>query len=34
MMPVYVDDVIFWSKDTENINSSSMQLHELGINLE
>ena len=31
---VYVDDIIFWSKDTEDINSSAMQLCELGVNLE
>ncbi len=31
---VYVDNIIFWSKDTEDINSSVMQLHELGVNLE
>jgi hypothetical protein len=31
---VYVNDVIFWSKDTADINSSAMQLHELGVNLE
>jgi hypothetical protein len=31
---VYVDDIIFWSKDTEDINSSAMQLRELGGNLE
>ncbi len=31
---VYVDDIIFWSKDTEDINSSAMQLRELGVNLE
>jgi hypothetical protein len=30
---VYVDDIIFWSKDTEDINSA-MQLHELGVDLE
>ncbi len=31
---VYVDNIIFWSKDTEDINSSAMQLHELGVDLE
>ncbi len=31
---VYVDDIIFWSKDTEDINSSAMQLRELGVDLE
>ena len=31
---VYVDNIIFWSKDTEDINSSAMQLRELGVNLE
>jgi hypothetical protein len=31
---VYVDDIIFWSKDTEDINSSAMQLCELGVDLE
>jgi hypothetical protein len=31
---VYVDDIIFWSKDTVDINSSAMQLHELGVDLE
>ena len=31
---VYVDDLIFWSKDTLSINDSAMQLHELGVNLE
>ncbi len=31
---VYVDDIIFWSKDTADINSSAMQLRELGVNLE
>jgi hypothetical protein len=31
---VYVDDIIFRSKDTEDINSSAMQLCELGVNLE
>jgi hypothetical protein len=31
---VYDDDIIFWSKDTEDINSLAMQLHELGVNLE
>jgi hypothetical protein len=30
---VYVDDIIFWSKDTADIDSSAMQLRELGINL-
>ncbi len=31
---VYVDGIIFWSKDTEDINSSAMQLCELGVDLE
>ena len=31
---VYVDDIIFWSKDTADINSSAMQVHELGVDLE
>ncbi len=31
---VYVADIIFWSKDTEDINNSAMQMHELGVNLE
>ncbi len=31
---VYVDNIIFWSKDTEDINSSAMQLHKLGGDLE
>jgi hypothetical protein len=31
---VYVDDIIFWSKDTADIDSSAMQLRELGVNLE
>ncbi len=31
---VYVNDIIFWSKDTEDINSSAMQLHELSVDLE
>ncbi len=31
---VYVDDIIFWSKDTEDINNSAMKLHELGVDLE
>ncbi len=31
---VYVDNNIFWSKDTEDINSSAMQLRELGVDLE
>jgi hypothetical protein len=31
---VYVDDIIFWSKNTEDINSSAMQLSELGVDLE
>ncbi len=31
---VYVDDIIFWSKVTEDINSSAMQLRELGVDLE
>ncbi len=31
---VYVDDIIFWSKDTEDINSSTMQLRELGVDFE
>jgi hypothetical protein len=31
---VYVDDIIFWSNDTEDINSSAMQLRELGVNFE
>ncbi len=31
---VYVDGIIFWSKDTGDINSSAMQLRELGVNLE
>ncbi len=31
---VYVDDAIFWSKNTADIDSSAMQLHELGVNLE
>jgi hypothetical protein len=31
---VYVQDIIFWSKDTTDINSSAMQLCELGVNLE
>jgi hypothetical protein len=30
---VYVDDLIFWSKDTLLINDSAMQLRELGLNL-
>jgi hypothetical protein len=28
---VYVDDLIFWSKDTVAINDSAIQLHELGV---
>jgi hypothetical protein len=31
---VYVDDLIFWSKDTSAINDSAMQLSELGVDLE
>ncbi len=31
---VYVDDIIFWSKDSGDINSSAMQLRELGVDLE
>ena len=31
---VYVDDLIFWSKDTVAINDSAMQLRELGVDLE
>jgi hypothetical protein len=31
---VYVDDLIFWSKDPLSINDSAMQLCELGMNLE
>jgi hypothetical protein len=31
---VYVDDIIFWSKDTADINSSAMQKRELGVDLE
>jgi hypothetical protein len=31
---VYIVYIIFWSKDTEDINSSAMQLRELGVNLE
>ncbi len=30
----YVDDLIFWSKDTLVINDSAMQLRELGVDLE
>ena len=30
---VYVDDLIFWSKDTLAINDSAMQLRELGLDL-
>jgi hypothetical protein len=31
---VYVDNIICWSKDTEDINSSAIQLCELGVDLE
>jgi hypothetical protein len=31
---VYVNNIIFWSKDTEDTNSPTMQLCELGVNLE
>jgi hypothetical protein len=31
---VYVDDLIFWSKDTLAINDSAVQLRELGVDLE
>ena len=31
---VYVDDLIFWSKDKLAINDSAMQLRELGVDLE
>jgi hypothetical protein len=31
---VYVDDIIFWNKDTLMINSSAMHLRELGVDLE
>jgi hypothetical protein len=31
---VYIDDLIFWSKDTLAINDSAMQLRELGVDLE
>jgi hypothetical protein len=31
---VYANDIIFLSKDTEDINSSVMQLRELGVDLE
>jgi hypothetical protein len=31
---VHVDDITFWSKDTLEINSSAMYLHEFGVNLE
>jgi hypothetical protein len=31
---VYVDDLIFWSKDTVAINDSAMQLRKLGVDLE
>jgi hypothetical protein len=30
---VYVDDIIFWSKNTAYTDSSAMQLHELGVDL-
>ncbi len=31
---VYIDDLIFWSKDTLSINDSAIQLCELGVDLE
>jgi hypothetical protein len=31
---VHVDDIIFWSKDTLEINSSAMYLREFGVALE
>jgi hypothetical protein len=31
---VYVDDIIFWSKDTADINRSAIQLCKLGVDLE
>jgi hypothetical protein len=31
---VHVDDIISWSKDTLEINSSAMYLREFGVNLE
>ena len=31
---VYVDDLIFWSKDVPLINGVAMQLRELGVDLE
>jgi hypothetical protein len=31
---VYVDEIIFWSKDTLEINSSAIYLREFGVNLE
>jgi hypothetical protein len=31
---VYVDDIIFWSKNTADIDTSAMELRELGVDLE
>jgi hypothetical protein len=31
---VYIDGIIFWIKDTADIDSSAMQLRELGVDLE
>ena len=28
---LFVDDIIFWNKDTVDINGSAMLLHELGV---
>ena len=30
---VYVDDIIFWSKNAADIDSSAIQLHELGVDI-
>ncbi len=31
---IYVDDLIFWSKDVLQLNGVAMQLHDLGVDLE
>ena len=34
MCMVYVDDLIFWAKEEDNIHDLAMKLHELGVELE
>jgi hypothetical protein len=31
---VYVDNIIFWSKNTEDINCSAMQMRKLGVDVD